>query len=566
MTTGRAGRGPLLLGWALLVLAGLGAVARVAFAATRLPATAAEPQLVDAAYAGVNSLPATPVDPALLTTGLQLRLYTMATAAFHRHTDVLTSAREMAVGATAGMVLGLALVVAILRVRPLVAALTVAVLVVSGPVLALLATVSPAVTATAWLALGAAAGAAALARHDLRWLIVGGIALLAALITLPAVAIPVALGGAGAAALTTPLGRRWRAVLAGVGLAAAVAMAVLVRRGTFGSYTALLDTGERLAVLGVVVLIAATAATVGWLRPAAVGTGLGALAAIAVGPRAEPLLPTLVVAALALLAITIDEAITAARPAPRVSAALATAFALAGIAGGVLDPPATGPRPDHTALAAWISGNVDGGVPLAAVPGVWSDLDRDLTKAGRSPGTVRRADPAAPPRDDELLSTLGAAGPPGTTVAAFGSDGTGIAVLTTGAEAQYLSSFARPDAGRELAANTRLTTTEPVRTALRDGHVDVRAMALLAGLCQNHAVTVATTTQPAAERGFALPERILIVSTVDGHAMSDPTAASPVLAWLHAQQAPYAPTTVRATRAGIVLGWRIPVRIAAFPS
>jgi hypothetical protein len=91
-------------------------------------------------------------------------------------------------------------------------------------------------------------------------------------------------------------------------------------------------------------------------------------------------------------------------------------------------------------------------------------------------------------------------------------------------------------------------------------------MALLAGLCQNHTVTVATTSRPAAEQGLAFPDRVLVLSAVDGRALDNQPAAATVMGWLRAQQAPYAPTTIRVTRAGIVLAWRIPAHLDAFPS
>jgi hypothetical protein len=550
------------LGWVLVVLAGSAVVARVAVATIVLPAYAPEPQLVDAAYAGGTGGPAVPVDGALLTTSLQLRLYTTITWAFDRHADALTSAREMSVGATVALVLGLVLFAAILRVPSLLIAVVVAAIATIGPLVTLLATVGPGVAGAGWFALAMAAGAAALLRRDFRWITAGAFATLGTAFTVPGLLIPVLLGAAVAVA-TAPRPRPlWRAVIVLGCVAAAIALTVLTR----GMHsTPLLDVSERLLILTAVVVIAACAATITWLRGWAVGIGLGALAAMTTGDAAEFLLPALVVGALGLLAVTADEARTA-QLSHRVYAGAATAIALGGCAAGLLHQPGSGPRPDHAALADWVRTQTAPGIPLAAGPGIWADLDRDLTESGRSPGSVRRVDPSDDGDGDGLLVSLGPVPQrAGMQLAEFGEGATGVSVLATGAQARFLSSFSRVSAGTQLATNDRLKSTEPVREALREGRVDVRAMAMLAGLCLNHTITVATTANPVAEHGYALPDRVLVLSVVDGRPVTSQATAAGVVDWMRAQQPPYAPTTIRITEAGVVLGWRIPARIDDFP-
>ena len=561
MTARRAGLAPAL-GWVLVVLAAAVVVLRVARATAALPATTAEPQLVDAAYAGDTGGPAVPVDGPLLAASLQVRLYTTITRAFDRHADTLTSAREMSVAATAALVLGLVAFAAILRVPPLLIALTTAPLAVLGPAVTLLTPVGPAVTGAAWFAVAMAGGAAALLRRDFRWITAAALALLGAATTMPGLLIPVLFGTATAAVATTRLRPPWRAVTALGCVAVALALTALVRRMRTAP---LLDTSERLLMLTAVVVIAALAATTTLVRTWAAGTALGALAALATGTTADLLLPALLVAALGLLAVTIDEA-RRAPPSHRVYAGAAATVALGGCAAGLFHQPAAGPRPDHTALADWVHTEADPAIPVAAVSGVWADLDRDLTKSGRAPGSVRRIDPADHGDGDGLLAGLGPIPQhAGMRLAEFGAGPTALTVIATGTQARYLTSFSRAAAGRELDGNDHLRTTKPVQDALRAGRVDVRAMALLAGLCLNHTITVSATANPAPERGYALPDRVLVLSVVDGHPVTGPAAAATVVDWMHAQQPPYAPSTIRVTRAGVVLGWRIPARIDNFP-
>lgn len=369
------------LGWVLVVLAGAAVVIRVAIATVVLPAATTEPQLVDAAYAGGTGGPAVPVEGPLLTTGLQLRLYTAVTWAFDRHADALTSAREMSVAATVALVLGLIAFAAILRVPAPLIALTIAPLAVIGPIVTLLATLGPAGPAAGWFAFAMAAGAAALLRRDFRWITAGAFTLLGTAFTMPGLLVPVLFGTAAALVMTTRLRPAWCAIAALACVAAALVVTALVRRMRI---VPLLDTSERLLMLTAVVIIAALAATITLVRTWSVGIGLGALAAMTTGATAELVLPALLVAALGLLAVTIDEARTAPLASHRAYAGAAAAVAFGGCVAGIFDQPTSGPRPDHAALADWIRTQTAPGIPLAAMPGIWADLDRDLTKSGRS--------------------------------------------------------------------------------------------------------------------------------------------------------------------------------------
>jgi hypothetical protein len=280
-----------------------------------------------------------------------------------------------------------------------------------------------------------------------------------------------------------------------------------------------------------------------------------------VGPGADVLLPALVLAAVFLVAVLVEDAANWQRPGwqvvlRRATAGIAGAAAVAVAAAGLpLRPPAHTP-PDHAGLATWVSTQVDKGVMLAAPPGLWSELGRDLSRAGLPPGTVRRAD--GNPKPDELLVAMAADHPPGVRIAGFD----GIAVMFTGSDAGYQISASRVAAGRQLAENTQLTASDVVREALRAGQVDLRAMATIAAICQDHRVELVETGLPAHERGSPMPQRILLLSEVDGQPV-DGSDGQPegLLAWLRAQEPPFAPTDIRVTPRGVLVGWRLPARL-----
>lgn len=148
---------------------------------------------------------------------------------------------------------------------------------------------------------------------------------------------------------------------------------------------------------------------------------------------------------------------------------------------------------------------------------------------------------------------------PGFPAPAVGA-GSGVEVARFGfpvvlpVPVDYLSSASRASAGRQLANNVRLHASTEVRSTLQEGRVDLVAMTVLAQLCRDHEVSVSWTGKPAPEAGSALPARIVVVSAVDGRPAGDD-----LVDWLHAQLPPYAPSAVRLTSDGAVIGWRIPL-------
>ncbi|MEU5692939.1 hypothetical protein [Actinosynnema sp. NPDC020468] len=490
---------PLPRTWLLYPLAAAALVWRTATAS--VPPTPTEPALVDAAYAGL----------APDVTAWQLRAYTSLTDAFARHDSTLTAARELSAAALVVTLLALAAVTALLRVRPWVTALVIAATALGGPAVTALAPIGPGPLVGMWLSLTAAAGLAAVARRNAVLGLVALTTAVAALLTAWPAGGPTARG-----ALTVAL--------------------VLIA-------TALLATARRAAVLGPIAVLP-TLAAVAAAWPAeppsvlAVPALLAAAGAVAV-PWLRPVVPVVVVGALTggaplvlvtagLVAVLLDHLLDR-RPRARVGVAV---LALGVAALGVVVPPVGRPGPDHRAIAAWARANLPEDATLVAPAGLWSDLRRDGVP-------VRAATDA--PGDLVLTSAV----PEGVELARFGD----VAVVLPDAANPYLDPASRARAGAQLADNTRLHASDEVREALRGGRVDLRAMAVLAGLCREHDVVLTSTGKPAHESTSALPDRVLTLSTSDSAALAE---------WLRAQQPPFAPDDVRTTPDGVAVGWRLP--------
>ncbi|MFC0069224.1 glycosyltransferase, partial [Umezawaea endophytica] len=260
-----------VLAWSILAASAAVVAGRVALTVGTLPATRIEPGLVDATYAKVSGLGPPPVEGALRAFGLQLDAYATVTGAFTRQSSTLVSARELAVVSVAAALIGLIVVAALLRVRPLVMAVAVLALAVSGPVITVLTPVGPGVTAAAWTALAATAALATARRGDSRWVTAGLLALLVALATAPLLVVPIGVGGAVWFALadTRPLTRVWTSALT---LGVAVGAAVLCLRGgllTAPDTESLPRADQRALLLAVVAAAVLAGLLVAWLRPVA---------------------------------------------------------------------------------------------------------------------------------------------------------------------------------------------------------------------------------------------------------------------------------------------------------
>ncbi|HWO64121.1 MAG TPA: glycosyltransferase family 2 protein, partial [Umezawaea sp.] len=345
-----------VLAWFILVGSAAVIAARVALTAGTLPATRIEPGLVDATFAKVSGLGAPPVEGALRILGLQLDAYATVTGAFSRQATTLVSARELSVVSVFVMLIGLVAVAALLRVRPLVMAVAVLTLAVSGPVITVLTPVGPGVTAAAWTALAAAAALGAVKRRDALW-VAGLIALLLALATASVLVVPIGIGGAVWFALADhrPSTRVWTSTLT---LATAAGVALLCLRGGLlatPDTESFLRGDQRALLLAVVAAAVLAGLLVAWLRPVAAAAATGAVLVALAAPGADAVLPALVLTTATLVALVVDETIgrfPAATPARVrwVATSLASAAAIIGSAVGVVLAPESGRAVDHNGL------------------------------------------------------------------------------------------------------------------------------------------------------------------------------------------------------------------------
>lgn len=558
------------LGWTLAVATAAVAAVRVALAATTMPASPAEVALTEAGYGRVAAGTGLPPLPDLLAvSGRQLDVYATLTAPFGRHAGVLTGARELSVAAVVVLLVAVVLATAALRVRPLVVVAVLAVLAAAGPAVTVLGPLVPGVLAAAWLAVaGLGAGwlhRAAATRGPTLMLLSALLALVAgalAVLTVPLLLVPAGVGLAGwlwfLEAERDEPDATWRGPAALMLLLTGCVVAVLWRFDLLlGPTGGSLPAGRREAVLAAAAVVAVAALVARRARPVGLGLAAGVGLTVGFGADADALLPALVAAAAVGAALSTDALLSYVdqlRPAVaprRVTVALTAAVAAAAAVVGARVAPPVAPFADHHTLAGWVTTQLDGDLTLTVPAGVWADVHRDLARL--DPRATVRHTGAGPPA--ELLVTAGRVDRRDGTV--LGHYGT-LTLLATDFDEDYRDPTERATAGARLAANDRLRTTGEVRAALRTGAVDLRAMAVVAGLCAEHDITLAATRNPPSERDSGLPHRTLVVSAVDGRRVADPAAAAPVLAWLDAQLPPYAPDSRLRTPDGLAITWRLP--------
>lgn len=534
----------LLRGWVVVLAVGLAAVGRVAVTAGTLPAAAVERVLTDVGYGRFAGVDVPRPGGALVVTDAQFAVFTALTGSLRRHADVLTGTRELAVVAVAVLLAGIVVVAVSLRVRPPAVVVAVLVVLAAAPVFTQL---GPGVVAAAWLAVAMAAILfAARRKFTRRYLalvvigLVGTVAVVAALATLPLLVIPLAVG------VATWLwfldierydpDATWRGEAIVLIFLVGCAVAALWRADLL-----LAPTGPAVADRSVVLVAVTVVAVVGiaapkaWPVVTATLTGVGLLGWL--GPAADALLPVLVAGVAVIVALVL----ATVRP-PLLATGFAAVLATAAAATVLVVPPAA-PLVGHAALADWVAREVPGEARVAVPADVWADLHRDFARRGRDTVVVGTA--------GSLVATTGPHA--GVVLARFGT----LTLLATELDPSYLDRRDRAAAGRQLADNPRLHAPDGVLAALRDGRVDQRAMAVLAGLCVEHDLTVAATGNDAAERGTALPNRTVTLSELDGRPLTRATAV-PLLDWLDAQLPPYAPAARTVTGSGVALSWQLP--------
>lgn len=194
----RTGAGPVRRGRAGLVAVpvAVGALVLVqaVFVAARLPASAPESLLVDAARAALHPVaaPAAPVGLDALAARVQLSAYARWTGAFERHPTALGGARELGVLACAVLVAAMASLTRVLAVRPPATAVVFGALAAVPAAVAPLVVVGPGLLGAAWLT----AGVALLARRRRAVRALGVLAVVAGVASAPVLAVPVLVGTA----------------------------------------------------------------------------------------------------------------------------------------------------------------------------------------------------------------------------------------------------------------------------------------------------------------------------------------------------------------------------------
>jgi putative peptide zinc metalloprotease protein len=546
----------------------IGVVVRVALVSSSLPPGPGEQRLAASVVAALHG----GADPGGgvgdFLAGQQVLLYARLTGALDRHANVLAGTRELAVGATAVLVALLLALVMARRVPASAAGVALAGVLIMGPAIELLAVPSPGLLAGVW----AAAGFTALLLGGSRPTVVGGwLSIVIALATEPLLAVPLAAAllvrATGAAPGGIARKGRHRAAVAqglvpqqwgnrAVVVCAAAAVGLVV---TLGPGWSSQGGPERTVLLLAVGLVAAAGLGMRRARPLAVATAVAALQAAVPWNAGGRALPLAMLAALALAVLVVTVVVqqpVAQRPHPllRILVALPTAAVV--LVGGLLVPVSAAPLP-HAALAQWLAGP-DAPAGTVAVPeSLWGDLVRD----GISPDRLARA--GSPSAGDAAL-TVEVGSPPasGQPVVVFGAGGTSVTVQPVAtadratAEQRGLAALRRHTGVQEaapatygslLAGHPGLSAPPDVLASLREGDVDVRVMATVAGLLSEHRIELASPGT-ADRRQLAL-----LVSRVDGQSASGVGGATP---WLAGQDPALAPAQVTVgPMTGVLLVW-----------
>jgi putative peptide zinc metalloprotease protein len=328
----------------------------------------------------------------------QLVAYAWLTGAFDRHVDVLTGARELAVLATAVLVLCFLAMATVLRWRLWTVALPLASVLAMGPAVLTLATLGPGVVGAAWAAVGVTLLVAARNRHGrhrrrrLKALHramtgLGGLALGIAVVTAPFLAVPLAVG---AVLLVLRPGDRssrrvyWvPLVLGGFALTALAAFVVPV---LLRAPAATVLTRAEWQVL---VLVAGLVVIGGLVQPALRGVaGIAAsllLLTLVPAAGADAVLPLAVCATAGLGALVVQDIVrrpVESRPHPLLRGALAVPV-LVIVVVGALFLPTRPPALPHGQVAQWITDPASPAPTLTTPPAVWAELIRNGVPADR---------------------------------------------------------------------------------------------------------------------------------------------------------------------------------------
>jgi putative peptide zinc metalloprotease protein len=463
-------------------------------------------------------------------------------------------------------------------------ALPLAVALVMGPVVTVLATVGPGVLGAAWTALGAVLLTGVAGR------VAAGVGLLAVAIgvlTSPVTAVPLALGlilllvgGRTTRGQARPRPRhagpdvdrpdRWRWLL----VAAVLPVAGLATYLATTPDDLPVDSSVRTVLVLPALVVVGVALRNRSLRPPATVAGAAVVLAALPWPGAGSALAG-AVAAVALLAALLLHAGQSApaeqRSHPLVRAAVAVPV-LVLVAVGALFLPATAPKLPTAHLAAWINGPSSGRGTVAVPASMWGQLVRDGVPAGRvTPEGSALAGTAAwtvglagGDAGDRSVATFGSGRttltvqPSATSVQRRRDDDRRLAAAEQRAEderrAQAESQATRGVLGGVLAGSGAVQAPAAVLSQVRDGGLDERALALLEDLTsQGHRMSVAglgSAVSPAAPEGVAVE---VTVSAIDGR----PATAAALTRLLQDRPEALRPAQVTPGPSGITLSWPV---------
>lgn len=429
---------------------------------------------------------------------------------------------------------------------------------VALPILALHSGVTTAPAGVVWLSL-----AAALAVRDR--IRSAGIAALLAVVTVPLAAAPllalaayVCLDGTVRlpVKLRTPIGVV--AALAAVGVVLATVLPGAPLAAVAGPE---ISTGVALAGAALVAVVAVVAALADrLLRPVlAAAAPLVAVWLVAGPSRASAAILVAPVLAVAVGVVADQVRARIARRPVRIAVAVVVAAVLV----VPLTVAASSPTPEGGSLSRWVSTQAGPDTIVVA-----DALDRaELQTAGFPAARLRT--PADPPVAGELRLVSERPGaavlpcPAGAVLAQTprGSGGAPAVVCGAFTPATVVEGRVRARFGAQLASNTALKLQPAAASALSEGVVDPRLMLTLAALTSAHSVGVAEFPSVPLDAPGSL-RRMVVLSSFDGSA---PTSSQLLRTWLAAQQAPFAPASVTADGADLVLDYPAPSPTGLLP-
>jgi putative peptide zinc metalloprotease protein len=572
---------------ALAALGALGAlvVVRVASVAWSHPATTGESRVIDSALAALHGSTGPRLGPDELPLRAQLIGYARLTGAFDRHASASAGGRELVVVAVGVLVVSLVALVVTRHVRPIAVALPLAAVLLAGPAVTVLATVSPGVVGAAWTALGTLI--LVLAGHR-AWVIAGITAVVAGVVTAPLIAVPLAVTcGLLLAIREKPAGRVARhaaAVLARETQAESglrdfrrwlVVLLVLPVGGfvaTLGSGHENLSLGsaEKIVLLLLATVVVAAGLLVRRLRWAAAVVASAVALTLPPWPGAGVAAPVALCAVVLLGTLLVD---ASGRPGeqrthPLVRVAVAVPILVLTIAASLFQP-LSAPALAHASLAGWITGpSADGGT-VRVPDAVWGDLVRDGVPPNR---LALWADSSA--GDAAWIVGVGGAVRSGAPAeATFGRGADALVVQASaraeddarrqqaaeeaqrradeaqaGADAEQVA--LRQAAGGLLVRSVRFSAPPDVEAALLEGAVDSRVIAALSQLTVTHGVAVGSFPQVDDRSGAAV-----LVTGLDSAPASRGDVASTLTGLVHELPPAIAPSQVTPGPDGVVVLW-----------